>query len=76
MHLQFAWSAWWEVHTDRPMGMGVGPVPFTALDAYAARFGVTGTDDFEAFRFLIRSLDGVYLKWVAERSKTKPQSGR
>lgn len=75
-HLQFVWSAWWEVHTDRPIGMGVGQIPFRALDAYATRFGIDDLDAFETFRALIRVMDGAFLEWSAKRSKSQPSSGR
>ena len=70
-HLQFVWSAWWELHTDRPMGMAVGPIPFTAIDRYASRFGVDDADHFEAFREAVRGIDGTYLKWVNERRDSR-----
>lgn len=63
-HLSFVWSAWWELHTDRPMGMSVGPIPFTAISAFADRYGVAELDAFDTFRELIRAMDGEYLKWV------------
>jgi len=66
-HLQFVWSAWWELHTDRPVGMAVGAIPFSAIDRYAARYGIDGMDHFDAFREAVRALDGAYLKWAGER---------
>lgn len=69
-HLDFVWSAWWELHTDRPIGMAVGPIPFTAIDAYAGRYGIGALDAFEAFAGLIRAMDAVYLDWAAKRAKT------
>ena len=70
--LSFTWSAWWELHSDRQMTMG-GPlrIPFTSIDRYADRYGIAGVDSFDAFRELIRAMDGAYLKWAEERSQTK-----
>lgn len=70
-HLQFQWSAFWDLHTDRPVGMGVGPIPFGAIDQYAARYSIDDLDDFEAFRELIRAMDDAYLTWSSKR-RPKP----
>jgi hypothetical protein len=48
---------------------GVGPIPFTSIDRYASRFGVVAVDDFNAFRELIRAMDGAYLAWTSKRRK-------
>lgn len=66
-HLQFTWSAFWDLNTDRPVGMGVGPIPFTAIDRYADRYGIEGLDAFDALRELIRAMDDAYLTWSAKR---------
>lgn len=56
--------------------MGVGQIPFRALDAYATRFGIDDLDAFENFRALIRVMDGAFLEWSAQRSKSQSSSGR
>lgn len=48
---------------------GCGPIPWTAIDRYAARHDIQGADEFERFVRLIRALDQVYMKHVAEKSK-------
>lgn len=70
-HLHFHWSAFWDLNTDRPVGMGVGPIPFGAIDRYADRYGIADIDEFDAFRELIRAMDDAYLSWSAKRRKTK-----
>lgn len=68
-HLAFAWAAWWELHSDRPIGMGgAGAIPFSAIDRYAERYGLIG-DAFETFIDLIRAMEGVYRDWQDKRSK-------
>ncbi|HEV7416044.1 MAG TPA: hypothetical protein VGN98_07790 [Tianweitania sediminis] len=61
------WRAFWELTTDRPVGMGVGSIPFSAIDRYATRFGIDEAEHFERFAALIRRMDGVYLKWSSEK---------
>ncbi len=66
-HLQFAWSAFSELSTDRPLGFGAaGPIPWSAISAYAMRHGVGG-DTFERLLALIRAMDGEWLKDAASR---------
>lgn len=55
-------DAFFELSTDRQLGFSEGPIPFTAIDAYARRVGVDGLDEFMQLRRLIRALDAQYLK--------------
>jgi len=55
-------DAFFELSTDRQLGFSEGPIPFTALDAYARRIGIDGLDEFMQLRRLIRALDREYLK--------------
>ena len=60
-------DAWMSLSGDRQISLGVGPIPFTSIDRYAARFGI---DDQLAFRFFhraIKALDAVYIGYVAKK---------
>lgn len=46
---------------DRSIGFAMGPIPFTAIDCYAERYGIEGIDAFERFHALIRAMDTAYL---------------
>lgn len=72
-HLLLYSEAFTDLSTDRPLGAlgGAGPIPWTALDRYAARHGIDDLDAFERFRRMIRAQDGAYLKHMAEKAKTK-----
>jgi len=63
--LQFYWDAFWTLHGDRQSGFGLGPIPFSAMDRFAARYGISDTDEFDRFQELIRAMDTAYL---AQRS--------
>lgn len=45
--------------------MGRGPIPFSALDRYADRYGIADIDEFEQFRVVIRAMDGAFLEKTA-----------
>lgn len=66
--LEFAHRAFWDLSASRSSGgMGVGSIPFEAIDRYAERYEV---DDFEEFHSLIRAMDGEFVKWYAARMPT------
>jgi hypothetical protein len=51
-------DCFWELSTTRNNGMGVGPIPFTAI----AEFAKIYNEDIEEFVYLMRRLDAVFLK--------------
>jgi hypothetical protein len=68
--LRFVWDAFWNLTTDRPVGFATGPIPWTAVDRYAARHRIDGADAFERFLAVIRAMDGAYLDHL-EREREK-----
>ena len=59
-HLTFWWNAFVELSRDRPVHMGaVGSIPFTSLDRWAQRYGITGLNEFDTFRAVMRAMDAV-----------------
>lgn len=73
-HLQWVLDAFWDLSRDRPLGFGgVGSIPFTAVDAWARRYGIRSSDQFDRLLFLLRSLDDEYLKIV---NKPKGNGGK
>lgn len=47
---------------------GETPVPFSALDRYAVRYGIEG-GEFDTFAWLFRQIDDEWLSIMAERRK-------
>lgn len=60
-------QAFWDLSTDRQVGLGTGPIPFSAIDAYAHRHGVEDPDEFQLWYRLIRKCDKVFLEHVATK---------
>lgn len=58
--LQFYYQAFLDLSTCRPLGMSEGPIPWSALNTYAEREGLTD-DDYDRFSSLIRAMDAAYL---------------
>lgn len=66
-HLQFHYVAFWELSTDRQIGFGIGPLPWSAIDRYAGRFGIDDPDEFDRFKRLMRAMDRAFLGWRGEQ---------
>ena len=62
-------SAFTELSTERQVGMGVGPIPHSAIVAYAERMG--WGDDLDAFLACVREMDRTYLEWSAQDPKDR-----
>jgi len=59
-HCRFEWQAFAELRTDRPVGLDLGAIPWSAINAFALRHEIIG-EEFDRFARLIRALD------IAER---------
>ena len=60
-------DAWHMLSSDRPIGMAMGMIPFTAIDRYAARFWFNDPDDFARLVRIIHALDGAYLEHINKK---------
>jgi hypothetical protein len=71
-YLEFIWEAFWQLSGDRQYGAmgGVGPIPFSSLDRYADRYGVSDPDQFDSFVVMIRALDVAYINHVSKSRKS------
>ncbi len=69
-HGLFIWDAFWELSSERQIGMGLGPIPYRAVRAFANDHGVFG-DHFDHFKMVIRLLDGEYLTRQAPKTSEK-----
>lgn len=70
--MEFYYTAFLDLCTCRDVGMGLGPIPWTAVAAYAAYHAV---EDFDTFSIIIKKLDSAFLQWQDERRK-KDQKNR
>ena len=60
--LQFYWTSFWELTTDRHLGFGAeSRIPSAAIHLYAERHGILCPDEFEWFLGIIRAMDAEYL---------------
>ena len=69
---EWLYEAFVMLTTCRSMGMGAGPIPWTAIDRYADAEGL-GEDDRYLLTAVILHMDKVYLDWVSEKQKQQSQ---
>lgn len=72
--LEWYLTAFYELGTDRPIGFGPGPIPGSAIREFALWYGVS-PDEYDDFNYLIRELDGEWLKWAAKQVERQKPSG-
>lgn len=60
--------AFWDLNTCRQAGMGIGPIPWLAVEAYCDRLGLDD-EAREDMHALVRAMDDAFLFWCAKRTK-------
>jgi hypothetical protein len=68
-------SAFWELSSDRQIGMSAGPIPYTAIDRWAHRNGVE-PEDFHVLLTVIRAMDAEWLGEGGQQGSTQQVSAR
>lgn len=61
-HLRFEWDAFSSLSSDRDLGMGLGPIPWSSIDRFAIRHRIIGCD-FDRLVSLVQAMDGAYLDY-------------
>lgn len=56
---RWLYDAFWELSTDRQIGMAAGPIPASSIARETVGWP---DDDAEAFRIAMREMDGVWLE--------------
>lgn len=71
---EFYFDAFDELSTARQVGMGLGPIPFTAIAEYFRMYEISAFESFDDFSFVIRRMDKVFLELNSADPK-KPSGG-
>lgn len=68
-------SAFKDLSSDRPQGMsGIQPIPWSAIDRWAARHAMGDPDDFERLVALVRAQDNALIEYHrGEQTKGEDQ---
>jgi hypothetical protein len=73
-HLEFEWRAFRDLSRDRIIGLELGSLWWTSIDAYARRHAIDDPDAFERFALLMQEMDAGYRDHLAEIAKNKSAS--
>jgi len=72
-HLNWLWSAFWELSTERQLGMTVGPIPASKIrDHLRDELDLQGTE-YDHARAVIRKTDDAYLGMLNRRKDDGPE---
>ncbi len=69
--VEWLWEAWLDLGTCRPIGMDAGPIPWTAVNDYALRYGLT-TDEMDELWVCVRRLDHERYKHANQQRTAAP----
>ncbi|MFZ1074804.1 MAG: hypothetical protein WAN50_00290 [Minisyncoccia bacterium] len=69
-HLLFYYDAFWELDSERQIGMGVGPIPWSSIMLYAS-FCCLDEFQTEQLLYFIRAMDKVYLQYHSDKNKSE-----
>ena len=66
--------AFFELQSERPPAMGGHcPIPWSAIHAWASRYGIDDPDDFRDLYTMIRVQDDQWLSFAREQNPRKAQ---
>ena len=68
--LEFFYNAFFALTTDRAIGMGEGPIPWSSVDRYCNRHDIWG-EQREDMHHHLREMDRVYLEHRTKQSKVE-----
>jgi hypothetical protein len=67
---EYLWRAFFDLGTERQIGMGLGPIPRSSAKGYAAELGISG-DRFDRFWSILSAVDSEYLRLVNAVDKNR-----
>ena len=72
-HLAWLWDAFWELGTERQLGMTVGPIPGSKIREYLwDEMELTGSE-YDRARAIIRRADDAYCSMLNARKGNEPK---
>jgi hypothetical protein len=63
-HEVFYWNAFNNLTSERSIGMGIGPIPYSAIRRYADDYDMRSRDEFDFFCGIIQGVDTEYLALI------------
>ena len=63
-----------ELSTDRQIGFGIGPIPYSSILTFCAHKDL-GAEETEDLFYIIRAMDAAFLKMSNKHAKISKSSG-
>ena len=73
--LSVYYEAYWQLHTTRQVGMGVGPIPHTEI-LWFCKLREYDAETAFATEHHVRAMDNAYLEHVRKAQEPKKKNGR
>jgi hypothetical protein len=75
--LDLYYNAFWNLCSDRQLGMSVGPIPYSSIANYCKDWKLD-EEMSDNMKKLVRKMDGTFLEWQEKKSKqsSKIKKGR
>ena len=71
-HLIWLWNAFWELSTERQLGMSVGPIPGSKIREYLRDEMELDGVDYDRARAILRKADDAYVGMLNRRKDDGP----
>lgn len=68
--LEFVMRAFYDLSTDRQIGMAPGPIPFSSIARYGELFEMA-TGELMEFKYMIVRMDDAYLEYLSKKNGKK-----
>jgi len=72
-HLTWLWNAFWELTTERQLGMSVGPIPVSKIREYLRDELELHGGEYDHARAIIRKADDAYVGMLNRRKDDGPE---
>jgi len=71
-HLTWLWQAFWELGTERQLGMVVGPIPILKIREYLRDELDLHDTEYDRAKAIIRRIDDAYVAMLSRRREDGP----
>jgi hypothetical protein len=69
----FFFQAFWDLNSDRNVGMSLGPIPWSSIQTYGLSKGLE-CDMIELLHVVIRSMDELFLRYMNEEQEKRSKA--
>jgi hypothetical protein len=72
-HLTWLWNAFWELGTERQLGMSIGPIPGSKIREYLRDEMELHGAEYDRARAILRKADDAYVGMLNRRKDDEPK---